>query len=160
MINQFIQTKLEYQLIIAGEIEDVKYYQKIKELSKGDKRIKLLNNQNTNKKSKLISQSFCTILSSIVNENFGNSIAESLVLETPVIVSSKAGISEYVKKYNCGVTINPEKYSLVQAVEFIEKNYTKYQINGKRLVIEKFDAKIVVQKINKLYAKIIKQHYD
>ncbi|PIP51290.1 hypothetical protein COZ61_00355 [Candidatus Berkelbacteria bacterium CG_4_8_14_3_um_filter_33_6] len=156
LINRFTHTKLGYQLIIAGEIEDQKYYQKIRKLFKKDKRIKFLKNQNQKNKNKLICRSFCTILPSIVNENFGNSIAESMVLKTPVIVSSKAGISEYVKKYNCGVIINPEKYSLIQAVEIIENNYTRYQNNGKKLVAEKFEAKIVAQKINKLYAKIIK----
>jgi len=47
-------------------------------------------------------------------------------------------------------------YGIIGGNFILYPNYTRYQNNGKKLVAEKFEAKIVAQKINKLYAKIIK----
>lgn len=159
LVNQFINIKSNFKLIVAGSVEDKIYFERIKEIANYNNQIALLGNQNIINKTKLIKSCFCLILPSIVNENFGNVVAEALALNTPVIVSLKAGVSEYVKKYNAGVIINPDKYNLNICLESIKNNYQLFQENGKLLVQTEFNPEKIAKMANKLYRQIINNNY-
>ena len=159
LINNFNKTTNNYKLIIAGSVEDSKYFEMISNTARSNNQIIILGNQNSINKTKLIKSCFCLILPSKVFENFGNVVAESLVLNTPVIVSSRAGVSEYVYKYRAGVIINPSKYDLNTCLINIKNNYKLLQENGRLLVQTEFYPDNIAKATNRTYIKVMNKFY-
>ena len=61
-------------------------------------------------------------------ENFGNTILESLLCKTPVIISKNTGLSDYIKKKKIGIICGEEISELISYNTNIRLNY-KYILN-------------------------------
>ena len=92
-----------------------------------------------------ISNAASTILPSH-GENFGVSIAESLLAGTPVICSNKVGTSKQIKESNAGIIVKNNKLSLYQGImKFInlsQKQKEKLSKNSITCFNKNFNIKI------------------
>lgn len=80
------------------------------------------------------------------NENFANSVAESISFEVPVIISREVALADFVNNFECGVVLaetNPK--TIAQAVKHVMMNYNKFQENC-RVAAKKLDWNSVVDK--------------
>ena len=79
-------------------------------------------------------------------ENFGVSIAESLLAGTPVICSNKVGTSKQIKESNAGIIVKNNKLSLYQGImKFInlsQKQKEKLSKNSITCFNKNFNIKI------------------
>lgn len=136
-----------YILLIAGDINN-KYakalIQKVKNKN-NSKKIIFANFLKGEIKWGAISNAASTILPSH-GENFGVSIAESLLAGTPVICSIKVGTSKQIKKSNAGIIVKNNKLSLYQGImKFInlsQKQKEKLSKNSITCFNKNFNIKI------------------
>jgi glycosyltransferase involved in cell wall biosynthesis len=95
-------------------------------------------------------------ISPTLGETFNYSALESLAVGTPVIISNRAGIAEYLENRENSIFINPTRIDRMAEIisQMIKKQNIgkKLVIKGKQLVLEQF----VWQKIINKYIKIIK----
>ena len=136
-----------YILLIAGDINN-KYakalIQKVKNKN-NSKKIIFANFLKGEIKWGAISNAALTILPSH-GENFGVSIAESLLAGTPVICSNKVGTSKQIKESNAGIIVKNNKLSLYQGImKFInlsQKQKEKLSKNSITCFNKNFNIKI------------------
>jgi glycosyltransferase involved in cell wall biosynthesis len=136
-----------YILLIAGDINN-KYakalIQKVKNKN-NSKKIIFANFLKGEIKWGAISNAASTILPSH-GENFGVSIAESLLAGTPVICSNKVGTSKQIKESNAGIIVKNNKLSLYQGImKFInlsQKQKEKLSKNSITCFNKNFNIKI------------------
>lgn len=90
------------------------------------------------------------------NKAFPNSIIESLAAHRPVIVSSVMPIASMIKKYNCGVVVEPNNKSLLAGVR---KYYREYDLLNKNCskMVKRFAQKRLLKDYRKLYSKLSKE---
>ena len=90
------------------------------------------------------------------SENFGITIAESLVLGVPVIVSSALpwGFLEDIK---AGIIVNPEynsiKMGIITACKMTEKKYLECSNNAVKFSKEKYRWNIIGKKMVETYKR-------
>lgn len=93
------------------------------------------------------------------SENFGIVVPEALASGTPVITTTGAPWEELIS-HDCGWWINLNTESLVEALrEFLacsEEELQQKGRNGRNLVEEKYDAKMVAKQMALLYEELIK----
>ena len=70
-----------------------------------------------------IKKSIATVLTSF-SEGFSLALAESVLLDTPIISTDEGIANELIRKYNCGTLINYDEYELAEVL-------FKYIIQGK-----------------------------
>jgi len=136
-----------YILLIAGDINN-KYakalIQKVKNKN-NSKKIIFANFLKGEIKWGAISNAASTILPSH-GENFGVSIAESLLAGTPVICSNKVGTSKQIKESNAGIIVKNNKLSLYKGImKFInlsQKQKEKLSKNSITCFNKNFNIKI------------------
>ncbi|MGH6616004.1 glycosyltransferase [Sphingomonas sp.] len=67
-----------------------------------------------------------------LNENFGNTVLEAMIRETPVIVSTGAGVAEVVKEANCGLLADPTPEAIGTAMRALAERSVEAQAMGVR----------------------------
>lgn len=82
-------------------------------------------------------------------------VLESLAAGKPVLISSRTGITNLIKKEKCGVVFEPEPESLIKAVKEIKKNYRKYQKNCRKTAERYFSEKLFIKGYGKIYSEIL-----
>lgn len=80
-----------------------------------------------------------------------NSIIEGLASGKPVLVSTKVGISDLIKKEQCGVVFEPTIDGLACAIEDLKSNYRIYQSNSRRVAEEYFSIDLFVKNYQTIY---------
>jgi len=102
---------------------------------------------------------FDLFVSTSLHEAFGVSIIESMACKIPIIATSVGGIPEIVKNNKTGILVPPKNSkALSKAILYLLKNpriAKKMGKEGRKVVEEKFDAKIMVLRYQALYYKII-----
>ena len=99
-----------------------------------------------------IKKSRLAIVPSVWPEPFGRIIVESLIVKTPVVVSSHAGAAESIKDRLWGKIISPETSDLTGAINWALANIDKLQQN---VIDDKKEIKrIFSDRIYDAYAKI------
>lgn len=88
------------------------------------------------------------------NKSCPNSIVESILAGKPVLVSNLVGISDIIKRYECGVVFEPNRRSLVAAIRELISNYSYYQANCHKCADERFRFDIFCKKYLNLYDSI------
>lgn len=83
-----------------------------------------------------------------------NSAIESLAAGKPVLVSSKTGIADLVRKEQCGIVFEPTKKSLLQAIQQVRENYEKYQKNCRPVAEKYFAQDLFLKKYQELYVSL------
>jgi len=94
------------------------------------------------------------------SENFGMSVAESLFYKTPVIISEKVGIKEYIERYNCGIitklNVDEIANSIIRLLKDKEMR-VKMGIKGYKMVINEFNPLRIAKDMKKEYERIVKK---
>ncbi|HOF44184.1 MAG TPA: glycosyltransferase [Candidatus Pacearchaeota archaeon] len=121
-------------LIIAGNLENKKYYQELKRLSEGFKNIEIKTNLNNNDFLKLYEESKAVIFVPFM-EDFGIVPFEALSLGKPLIAVDKGGYYDLVKKIPQYYPIK-EVYSEDKMIIEINKtleNFMKSRVKPKKI---------------------------
>ena len=104
-------------------------------------------------------QIHCTIIPYLQLDGYlklvPTSVIESLAAGKPVLVSSKTGIAEIVTKEKCGVVFEPNKESLLKAIDEIKNNYSAYQKNCRKTAEKYFSQEIFLKKHEEIYNSIL-----
>lgn len=82
------------------------------------------------------------------------SAIESLAAGKPVLTSSKTGIASIIKKERCGVTFEPNKDSLREAINELKKNYYFYQKNCRKTAEKYFSQEQFLRRYNEIYTEM------
>jgi glycosyltransferase involved in cell wall biosynthesis len=96
------------------------------------------------------------VLSSM-HENFGNTVLESIVCGTPVIVTDRCGIAPYIEG-RAGLVVPYEEEALSQAMERLYKDTELregFSDAGRCLLEEEFSWEPIVEKLEALYGAVI-----
>lgn len=93
------------------------------------------------------------------SENFGMSVAEAMAAGLPVLVSSRAGISEWVAKHAAGIVARPDSASLAQGL-FQLLAMPKEQLgglgeSGRKLVASELSVEVTTRQIAALYESVL-----
>lgn len=98
--------------------------------------------------------SMCALCVPSKTENFGMTVAEALIVKTPVICTNTAPWKE-LNTYHCGWWVNNDIDTLTQAIRCVlqlsQNDIEKMGENGKRLVETNYAAEKVAQKMMWLY---------
>lgn len=149
----------DYRIVIAGEGETHYVKQLRKEiLSMGlNDIIVLLGGVYGERKWQLYRDSDLFVLPTY-SENFGIVIAEALATGTPVITTTGTPWEELNTKH-CGWWIeigrNPLIEALNQYISLTEGNLKEMGKNGRKLIEQKYSAKIMAESLAKLYRNMI-----
>lgn len=105
---------------------------------------------------KILSKSKLSVTPSLWPEPFGRLPIESLMYSTPVIVSGRAGVANYIKDKKWGKISNPTPYELSIAAIYVLKNFYKISRNltkDKEVIKHTFYQK-VIDAHKKLYYEV------
>lgn len=92
----------------------------------------------------------------LMNKPCPHSIIESLAAGKPVLVSTKVGITDIIRKGKCGVVFEPKTDALIEAIKELKNNYSRYQRNA-RICAEKYFSKDkFIKNYERIYSKIMK----
>lgn len=95
------------------------------------------------------------VLPSTDIEGFGIVLLESLACKTPVITTNIVGLSNNIKKSNCGLIVNTRDYkSLSDTINYLSNNKLlalKMGLNGGRLIKSRYQWKVVSKQICDIY---------
>lgn len=99
-----------------------------------------------------------TVLPSTIVESFGMVILESIICETPVVVSEIAGLANPIIEYSAGEVVEPKPESIAEGIKRIlnDSNYaSRLTSNANRMLNEQFDIDKVAIKMAKHYEELI-----
>ena len=110
-----------------------------------------------NKDSLLIIKNFDLLFSLTRDfEGFGYSIAEALYLGVPVVSTKVGGVTEFLNTKNATL-IKPKDINSIKKilVEFLikRKNFKYKSLNGKKLIIKKFNSDLMTSKFYDYFKK-------
>ncbi|TDG35285.1 glycosyltransferase [Pedobacter changchengzhani] len=118
LFEALAKLKFTWELTIAGSGEE-EYVEslmtKVKSL-KLDAKVNWVGQVNNDAKFNLLAQHDLMVLTSY-NENFANVVVESLSVGTPVLISNKVGLADYVKENNFGWITNLEAKQIGEEIE-------------------------------------------
>ena len=104
-------------------------------------------------------QVHCTIIPYLqLDENLKTmptSAIESLAAGKPVLVSSKTGIADIIRKEKCGVVFEPTQEGLLNAIQEIKKNHPKYQQNCRKTAEKYFSQESFLKKHEEIYNSVL-----
>jgi glycosyltransferase involved in cell wall biosynthesis len=144
--------KFKIKIIGPGDDSFIQYLKKIVSDNNFKKKILFFKPIYDNKKNKIYGEAKYSILLSNT-ENFGNTILESILNFTPVIVSNNTGLSFLVKKYNVGYVIKPNISSLRKIFLKIKNNKSIHRISKKKVfqILEIFNDEKIINKYLKIF---------
>lgn len=140
----------ELVLHLAGSGYDRKRLQQIVDIKGLTKKVIFSNVLQGNDLISAYKNAFVTLVcSNSDSEGFSLTALESLIYKTPVIVSSCAGISYFLRKNEIGIVKDPTLALFSEGFEELTKNYSKYkkQTNKiKKIVKNNFSDEVVYNK--------------
>lgn len=161
------EIEIKYKLTIAGSGTS-QYIESLKKKAMSlqiEQHINWIGQVNNDDKFSLLAQHDLMALISY-NENFANTVIESLSVGTPVLLSREVGLASYVEKNGLGwiCDLKPAnvKYSLLKAKSETEKR-VKIRQTAPAIIREDFDDEILIKKYLDLYntvqsnSKMLKQ---
>lgn len=160
LINALNKINVSYHLDIVGS-GDPDYTNVLKSLiitNKVEDHVTWHGFQNENKFSILHNHDLFILPSH--DENFGNVVIESLAVGTPVLISDKVGLANYVEKNNLGWVCETNAKSVSDMINHIAE-YQKDKLNlirelGPNIIYDDFLEERLVKKYIEYYDGIIK----
>lgn len=149
LFEALAQLSIPYHLRIAGTGSE-SYISKLKTLATQlniNKNITWLGHVSNTEKFKLLAQQQLMVLTS-ANENFANVVIESLAVGTPVLVSNKVGLSNYIEDKNLGWVVNLQPTEIAASITSIYNNDSmRLSINNEapQIIAQDFDNKTLVK---------------
>jgi glycosyltransferase involved in cell wall biosynthesis len=161
LIDALPPITVPYTLTIAGD-GDENYIASLKTMAAknhtGDK-INWAGFHNDNKFA-LLHQHDLFVLPSH-DENFGNTVIESLSVGTPVLISEHVGLADYVVKNNLGWVCQTNPASLSRTITDIAKNHRdeldRIRKDAPGIIDNDFNEDNLVKKYISIYNQLIKQ---
>ena len=111
----------DFEIYLLGDGEDRKSLENYILQNDLESNVKILGFKNN--PYPYIKKSIATVLTSF-SEGFSLALAESVILDTPIISTDVGIANELIRKYNCGTLINYDEYELAEVL-------FKYIIQGK-----------------------------
>ena len=146
-----IARKCEKQLIIAGLIQDQKYFsEKISPHINGTDVI-YVGNATQKEGNILLGQAKAMLHPIYFEEPFGLSVAEAMMCGTPVIAFARGSMPELIRNTTTGFLVN----SLEEAVKAVENIYQIDRKACREHAVELFSIQRMVEKYIELYERII-----
>ena len=151
-------TSENYEIIVMGNKLDVKYYKEICKLKTKlqlDDKVKFLDAQPREKVSNYFKDCDFFILPSL-REGFGIVLIESLLYGKPVLTTSPGGPEDIVNKNNGLLAKGGDVESLSIMLDKMINTFNNYNPELiMKEVVNKFDYKMITQKILKIYSGIL-----
>ena len=149
---------IPYRLTIAGG-GDVAYINKLKEIAKKNKIEENLDwiGFRTYDKFDILEQHDLFLLPSY-DENFGNSVIESLSVGTAVLISQNVGLSNYVQENNIGWVCEHDAVSFNRQLCNIYENKIelgRIRLEAPMLIRKDFNEAMLTKRYIKMYKEII-----
>ncbi|WP_316832705.1 XrtY-associated glycosyltransferase XYAG1 [Pedobacter aquatilis] len=151
---------IDWTLTIAGSGDDI-YVESLKrkaESLKLSSRINWIGQVSNEDKFEIISQHDLLVLTSY-NENFANVVIESLSVGTPVMLSEKVGLSDYIKANELGWVCNLNPNDITEKINESYHNQLKrkeIRSIAPNLIREDFNDEVLAAKYLDLYEKILR----
>ena len=161
LLESLSKLNFNWQLSVVGEGEPL-YIDSLKDIAvklKIEEAIHWKGWINGEDKYQLLNDADLMVLPSF-NENFANTILESLSVGTPVLVSNKVGLSDYVEDNDLGWVTALDCEAIVEALNQAYSQEQKRQhirTTAPAKVREDFKPEVVVQKYINAYCQIVKQ---
>ena len=149
----------EISLTVVGDGDLRPFYEDMVKKKGIDRTVEFLGEVSDEKVKEEMRESAALILPSInEREGFGRVVLEALAQDTTVIVSNRAGISELIKKYECGFVYDPDsKEELLTILSKLNQNrpiIEQYRLNARTMIKnEEFDMDHLLSKIVNLLDK-------
>ena len=93
------------------------------------------------------------------SENFGMSAAEAMAAGVPVLVSSQAGISEWVSDFQAGIVTEPDSISiaqhLIQLLALPRERLRLYGEKGRKRTLAELSEEATTKRMLALYQEVI-----
>jgi len=161
LINALTTVSVPYYLTVAGD-GDKDYITSLKTIAANnhvDGRINWIGFQNDNKFDLLYKHDLFVLPS--YDENFGNTVIESLSVGTPVLISEQVGLADYVQKNDWGWICQTNPASVSSAINEIGKNHqaglSRIRKNAPGIIYQDFNESNLVKKYITLYDQLIKR---
>lgn len=153
-------TKINLQLDLIGKSESIEYQNSLKQLiyqKKLDDKIKWIGWLEGNQKFEHLENADLFVLPSF-NENFANVVIECLSTGTPVVVSDKVGLADYVREKDLGWVCKTNSVeSLLQNLQIAIHDKIKREKIRQRapqIIQNDFSSQKLAQKYIEVYQKI------
>jgi glycosyltransferase involved in cell wall biosynthesis len=104
-------------------------------------------------KEELLARAAVFVLPSY-SENFGIAVAEAMACGIPVVISDQVDLWPEVQEYGAGLVVPCRVAELAEALARVLANPAGFGENGRRLVRERLDWKVVVSQLRELYQKV------
>jgi glycosyltransferase involved in cell wall biosynthesis len=131
--SYFKNFKFKIKIVGSGDDGYLNYLKKLVISKKLKNKIIFLKSIYNEKKNKIYAQAKYSILLS-KTENFGNTILESILNYTPVIISKKTGLSDLVEKYKLGYVIKNDVPSLKNIFLKLQNKKKIHKITKKKVL--------------------------
>lgn len=145
LFDAIAQLNMPVTLKIAGTGEE-SYMQNLKDKVTAlniESKVLWLGWKNRSDKFKELAQSDLFVLPSF-NENFANTVVESLSVGTPVLVTPHVGLADYIQKRNLGWVSELNAEALTTAINAAQLDEAKRSIinlKGRSIILNTFSAK-------------------
>ena len=139
------------KLILAGHVENQKYFKKLNDLVKGVKNIVFKTNLNEEENLKLFSN--CKAVISVhFMEDFGMTPFEALASGKPVIAMDKGGYMELLEKNPQFYKIKevPSEKSLIQEINKSLEKFLKSKVVPKKIIFNELDTHNFINKFDEV----------
>lgn len=151
-----------YRLTVAGD-GDRSYILQLKALAKlsgVSSHIRWIGFQGERDKFRVLQQHDLFVLPSH-DENFGNSVIESLSVGTPVLLTANVGLSAYVRRRRLGWVCEPTREALAEAVNRISDSRAERERIRRQApasIYKDFDPSALAEDYRRVYRQTISPH--
>ena len=121
-----------------------------------------LGHKNQNEKFSILSEHDLLVLPSH-DENFANVVIESLSMGTPVLISKKVGLADYIAEQDFGWISNTNKLELSQTLNLSCKDFNKREFirqNAPQKIRHDFNNERLVKRYIEMYSEVINHKYS
>ncbi len=143
--------KVNLPLVIAGIIQDKKYFQdKVKPFVDG-KKISYIGSVGPDTKSKILSNALSLLHLINFDEPFGLSVIEAMACGTPVIAMNRGAMPEIIKDSKNGFLVNSqqEAENKIALLQHIDRSFCRLTVK------QRFSVENMVDKYIQVYEKIL-----
>jgi glycosyltransferase involved in cell wall biosynthesis len=148
-----IAQKVKMKLIVAGIIQDQRYFEKCVQPHINNDAITYVGSAGPLLRNKLLARAYALLHPIKFDEPFGLSVIESLACGTPVIAFRKGSMPEIIEHGDTGFLVS----DVQEAVQAIPKILAIDRRQCRKTVEERFMADIMVENYIKVYHKILQK---
>jgi glycosyltransferase involved in cell wall biosynthesis len=146
-----ISLKSGMRLIMAGIIQDEKYYEQEIKPHLNSNKIDYIGSVSPEQRNKLLGEAYALLHPINFNEPFGLSVVEAMACGTPVIAFKRGSMAEVIHNTKTGFLVK----SIEEAVNVLDYIKDINRLNCRKWVEEKFSVDRMVDDYINVYEKIL-----